>query len=223
MDCQMPEMDGYEATRQIRALPPPICHTPIIALTAHALTGDRDRVLNAGMDDYTTKPIRVRTLEQLLRKWENATTEQRPKMTSSPANQNAQPEAAGNELERLLAPPQLEGLPDLDPSLPRSKPVIELFLKTVPGLMNSLTDAMAQDDAKNTKLLAHKLKGNCLSLGASRMAAASSAIENAAAAGQLHHEARQLLPDLYATAARQLDPSRKSQTPGSLASGTHHG
>ncbi|HKU44409.1 MAG TPA: response regulator [Polyangiales bacterium] len=224
MDCQMPEMDGYEATRQIRALPPPICHTPIIALTAHALTGDRDRVLNAGMDDYTTKPIRVRTLEQLLRKWENATAEQRPKMTSgAPANQNGEGEATQDDLERLLAPPQLDGLPDLDPTLPRSRPVVELFLKTVPGLMSSLAEAMAQDDAKNTKLLAHKLKGNCLSLGAARMAATSSAIENAAAAGQLHHEARELLPELYATAARQLDASRKSQAPGGLASGTHHG
>jgi CheY-like chemotaxis protein len=68
MDCQMPEMGGYEATAAIRALAH--CRSlPIIALTAHAMQGDRERCLRAGMNDYMTKPVRLETLTQVLSRW----------------------------------------------------------------------------------------------------------------------------------------------------------
>jgi len=228
MDCQMPELDGFGATEQIRKLPGPIAKVPIIALTAHAMADDRDRVLRGGMDDYATKPIRARVLERILRRWisepeagpkddsgsarpaesqnNNATTTAtapRP-APSRPAQKPAQ--AASQRPNETAFAGSDEAI--LDETLPRSERAVELFLKTVPELITALTQAVDGENTAEVKRLAHKLKGNCLSLGATRMAAACHAVERAALEGRIDKDNYARLPNHFAEVTPLLNQLR---------------
>jgi CheY-like chemotaxis protein len=191
----MPEMGGLEATRVIRErealstnshLP---VHTPIIALTAHAMPSDRAQCLAAGMDDYLSKPFTLEALHATLARW------------LSP-----QSVAASASTERLEAP-RLESLDrkalDTLRSLRKGgKPdllhkVLHIYLTNAPQLLETIRDAVAHSDALALQQAAHSLKSSSANVGALQLAAFSKEME-ALGKTQSMSQAVSLLPTMQA-------------------------
>jgi len=158
MDCQMPVMDGFEATRQIRRS----LHSgiPIIALTANAMSADRDQCLSEGMNDYLAKPLDLHRLADVLGKWGGA-----------PAGP---PVFNGDALlGRLMGDRQLAGL------------ILRGFLLDAPSQLEKLRSLLDESDAAGVRLQAHSLKGAAATVGAEELQASAYALETAARGGQL--------------------------------------
>jgi CheY-like chemotaxis protein len=159
MDGQMPQTDGFEATRVIRAMEG-THHTPIIALTASAMQGDRERCLAAGMDDYVSKPVSPEQLEAVLLRWV-------PVSGATPREPHRAPEWA----ERSGGPVDWDVLSEL---LAMTKPeflqeLIGIFLRDSRRMMADLRQAFERGESAQWKQIAHKLRGSCATIGARRM------------------------------------------------------
>jgi CheY-like chemotaxis protein len=144
MDIQMPEMDGFEALSSIRSWEAKVdglLHTPVIALTAHAMNGDRDRCLEAGFDGYLSKPIHAADLEAALLRVENGEA------------RNCSGTRSGG-FDRSFALNQLGG----DESLLHD--VIELIANEVPGQLDRIREGLGREDGQMASLAAHTLKGS---------------------------------------------------------------
>jgi CheY-like chemotaxis protein len=175
MDCQMPEMDGYEATRKIRSREEDGAHIPIIALTADAVTDARAKSLSAGMNDYVTKPINADELDAVLERW-TSTPRQQPleELDPSPSAEPLDHTALGNLRKLEMTTPGL------------LKNVAELFLKDTPIGLERLRDAVGAKDAALVSRLAHMMKGTAGNLGARGMAAICAEVEAHAAVGDIN-------------------------------------
>jgi len=172
MDCQMPEIDGFEATRLIRTREAMNMDTssrkvPIIALTAHAMIGDRDRCIRAGMDDYLSKPFGADDLYRVVDRW-------KPRQEAAKAPARRRQIAAPNtvEADSVLDVDVVQslkrGFSATGPSL--LKRVGRLYLDFTPKDMADIEIAMDQDDAATVKSIAHKLKSASASVGAKGLA-----------------------------------------------------
>ena len=172
MDCQMPEMDGYAATREIRRREGPDRHTVIIAMTANSMEGDRDKCLAAGMDDYLTKPVKMEDLRQALSRWQ-------PARTVPPAAPVENEPPARSVPDAVLDPSVIASLKALqDQSAPDlMQNLIGLFLNDTPARLQAVRSAVEQQQAVSLARLAHALKGASANLGVRNMARTCAELE----------------------------------------------
>ncbi len=160
MDCQMPEVDGYEATSTIRRREGSGSHTPIIAMTAHAMEGDRERCLAAGMDDYVAKPLRIAMFEQVLTRvlgGVGAAHSEDP--AGSPDDESTACLLDRTIVDDLLADPGVAAR------------LIELFATESRTKIDALAEAVRDCDAVTARAVIHSLKGSWATFGAARLAA----------------------------------------------------
>jgi CheY-like chemotaxis protein len=163
MDCQMPKLDGYDASAEIRRREAAVTggrHTPIIAMTANAMMGDREKCIAAGMDDYITKPIHTDDLERVLEQWSPPWSSQTsPRPARKP---EGDPGAAAREVlvpvdkERLLDAVGKEG--QIPPAF------VEFYRSQMSEELNRLKSAIRSDSAEEVIQLAHGCAGmnaNC--------------------------------------------------------------
>jgi CheY-like chemotaxis protein/HPt (histidine-containing phosphotransfer) domain-containing protein len=190
-DLQMPELDGFELTKRIRA-DDRWRSLPIIAMTAHALKGDRERCLEAGMDDHLTKPIISEHLLAMVDKWaprpgSPAQASKTPVHGPTPGTESDSP--ANRELDIQEALERLGG----DRALLAE--VLTAFLEDLPEMMAELETAVSQADAERICAAAHALKGAALNIGAGPTCSVSQELEQVGKKGTLH-EAVPLLEKL---------------------------
>jgi CheY-like chemotaxis protein len=185
MDCQMPEMDGYEAARAIRkreaeasAAGTPRPRIYVIAMTANAMEGDREKCLAAGMDDYVSKPVRTDALQAALARWEPALTE-----------------PAGEEVPVDMA--RLREMADDDEAALRE--LADLYLVQADELMGRLRAAVQAGAAVETERLAHQLGGSSATCGMTGIVAPLRALEEESKTGPSNENA-----SLIREADRQL-------------------
>jgi CheY-like chemotaxis protein/HPt (histidine-containing phosphotransfer) domain-containing protein len=197
MDCQMPIMDGYDATREIRKLEREPRHIPIVALTAHAMKGADEQCRLAGMDDYLTKPIDRAVLETVLKRY----------LSDAPLQDNAtnMKSAAVSSASADDPPVDWEALieaTDQDGDLIRE--LTTLFIGSSDVGVAAIARAIATADFDAVRRKAHEIKGVSANMHAQKLSSTAAQIEEAIEAGEYGHVAT-LADELRREMARTVD------------------
>jgi two-component system sensor histidine kinase/response regulator len=165
MDCQMPELDGYEATRRIR-LAEHGRHVPIIAMTAHSMAGDRERCLDAGMDDYVSKPVRPHELAAVMTHQLSGRGHELPlREARRAAGREVEVGGSASELFDEEVVRELREALDVD----AREGLIHAFDASLRGYVAEIDDAIQCGDPGERRRAAHLLGGSGASLGAKRL------------------------------------------------------
>ena len=201
MDVHMPVMDGVAATTEIRRLPGPASKTPLIALTANAMVGDRDKYIAHGMDGYASKPFDPEVLLATIRN-----------CIANDAAEKPRP-APATCLDPAIVAPLRTGKPDFWQRL------VGIYLETTPASLEMLEQAIAGADCTAVALATHALKSPSANMGAKSLAALCQRLETAAKAGNLE-DGPALLGDIrreFAAVSAELTADLET---GSTAQGT---
>ena len=172
MDCQMPVMDGYAAVRALREREDNGNRLPVIAVTAHALKGERERCLDAGMDDFLAKPLRLNELSATLEQWvPNAPEERKTEISMpNPEESRAQAEESSGDNEGIDIE-TISQIQQLGKDLGRDllSQVLGALLESLPERLDRLQELAEKGDGEGVKQLAHSLKGSAGNAGAIRL------------------------------------------------------
>ena len=180
MDVQMPEMDGLEATAAIRAWEKTTgSHTLIVAMTAHAMKGDRERCLEAGMDGYASKPIRIKELQDVI--------DQLTQPAQSTHVSESTPNFEANVIDEATLLAGIDGNQEL------LREIVRLFLSDYPQRLAEIKQAISRGDAEAVAKAAHALKGSVGNFAAQRAFAAAQRMESFGKAGDLSSAQQALL------------------------------
>ena len=177
MDCEMPEMDGYAATAAIRRQEGPAARIPIVAMTAHAMEGDRERCLAAGMDDYLSKPLELPAVHAALERWMSKAP---PAVPAAPARLPLSSLVVdADRVSRLRATLTTGGNASLFARVLRG------FIADTSERVEALRRSVELGEVQTARQLAHALRGSCANLGVARMADVAGALEELTTAGRL--------------------------------------
>jgi CheY-like chemotaxis protein/HPt (histidine-containing phosphotransfer) domain-containing protein len=190
MDCHMPDLDGLEATRQIRAFEGPNRRVPIVAVTAGTVPGVRQACLQAGMDDFIAKPFSLSTLRRKASHWlamavPEPTSASGERVSAEWVQRPAAPGAAGHVAHSSVDLSRLQELAE-EAGSPRIVEELSLiFVEDMERRLESLREAAAERGERKLLSVIHSVKGACGNFGALRMAALSETIEKRIKRGDL--------------------------------------
>lgn len=185
MDCQMPVMDGYTATQELRRIEGNKRHTVVIALTANALSEDREKCLAAGMDDYLSKPLEQDNLAVTIRRWINQKAEPQIRQkellmipSTNPPLDNSKSMSSTQESVPIIDLDRLERISRGKVSVQRR--LLEIFIEKAPKDLTALDEAISALDYSQVQHYAHRLKGSAANIGIPLMASISAQLEKMA-------------------------------------------
>lgn len=228
MDCQMPEMDGYEATGEIRQMELTSGkRTPIIAMTAHAMVGDKDACLAAGMDDYISKPVELDSLRRVLDQWlppelkidpvaqmvgtaARPHSEDRQSLAMEPVMEASPPSATENHDEDDYAPEEIIDLERINQmyGASRTPKLLNIYMDESEKSLRQIEEAIKAADAEALRQAAHKQKGASGAVRAQQMRALCELLEHQAKNSELSNcnQTFNLLLKAFARLKNHIEP-----------------